>query len=58
MHIWISRLWQESIIEVLEMPRVVHFEIDAKKNLKKPSRSMKRYSVGKLKNGKDPSNTG
>jgi len=31
MHVWISRLWQESITEVLEMPRVVHFEIDAKK---------------------------
>jgi len=31
MHIWISRLRQESITEVPEMPRVVHFEIDAKK---------------------------
>jgi predicted enzyme related to lactoylglutathione lyase len=31
MHIWISRLRRESITEVLEMPRVVHFEIDARK---------------------------
>jgi hypothetical protein len=54
---YISKAQPVSYQNVVHTPRVVHFEIDAK-NLKKPSSSMRTYSAGSLKSGKDPSTTG